>query len=252
MNRKARTAWVSYLRVSTPGQAERDLSLPAQRSAVEQYARQRGATIDREYLEPGVSGTNPQRSEFRRMLEDTLKPGSDIETIVVHHTSRFTRDATEARVVKTRLSKAGVRVVSVCQDLQDDPMGKLMEGFFECIDQYESEINGLRTAAARTEAVRQGFFPGSCPPYGFRSRPVELRPGIVRHVLVPSDDEAEVVREIFRLYVAESGAKTDFVAIQIWMLSMGSPAYGAPPGTRQFFLNALILKVVDPVVISLQ
>lgn len=205
--RRSRTAWVSYLRVSTPGQADRELSLPAQRSAIEQYARQRGATIIREYVEPGASGTNPHRPEFRRMLEDTFRPGSDVHTIVVHHTSRFTRDATEARVVKAKLAKVGARVVSVCQDLHDDPIGKLMEGFFECIDQYESQINGLRTAAAMREAVRQGFFPGSLPPYGFESRPVELRPGVVRHLPVPNDKEADIVREIFRLYVADNGTK---------------------------------------------
>jgi site-specific DNA recombinase len=88
------------------------------------------------------------------MLEDALRPGSDVSVIVVHHSSRFTRDAMEARVVKTKLRRAGVRVCSVSQDLPDDPMGKLMEGFFECIDPYESELNGLRTSAALTEAVR--------------------------------------------------------------------------------------------------
>ena len=46
-------------------------------------------------------------------------------------------------------------------------MGALMEGFFECIDQYESEVNGLRTAAAMREAIRQGFYPGGLTPYGF-------------------------------------------------------------------------------------
>ncbi|GAC1520777.1 MAG: site-specific DNA recombinase SpoIVCA [Polyangiales bacterium] len=202
-----RSAWVSYLRVSTPEQAERDLSLPAQRRAIAVYASARGATIAREFVEEGHSGSDPRRPAFRRMLEDALRPGSDVAVIVVHHSSRFTRDAMEARVVKTKLRRAGVRVWSVSQDLPDDPMGKLMEGFFECIDQYESEPNGVRTSAAMAEAVRQGYFPGSRPPYGFRSRAVTLREGVVRHVLSPDDAEADMVREIFRLYIARGGAK---------------------------------------------
>lgn len=202
-----RSAWVSYLRVSTPEQAERDLSLPAQRHAVAQYANDHGASIAREFVEEGHSGKEPHRPAFRAMLEDALRPGSDVAVIVVHHSSRFTRDAMEARVVKTKLRRAGVRVCSVSQDLPDDPMGKLMEGFFECIDQYESELNGLRTSAAMAEAVRQGFFPGSRPPYGFRSRPVTVREGVVRHLLEPDDAEAEVVREVFRLYITRGGAK---------------------------------------------
>jgi DNA invertase Pin-like site-specific DNA recombinase len=89
----------------------------------------------------------------RQMLEDVMRPGSDIAAIVVHHTSRFARNATLARVVKQQLRKKGVKVISVCQDLNEDPMGQLIEGIFECIDQYESEVNGLRTSAALREAT---------------------------------------------------------------------------------------------------
>ncbi len=208
MSAQARDTWVRYLRVSTPEQAAKDLSLPAQREAVTEYARRSGQEIAREYLESGCSGTDINRKAFRQMLEDVLRPGSDIGTIVVHHTSRFTRNATQARVVKEQLRKKGVKVVSVCQELNDDPIGQLIEGIFECIDQYESEVNGMRTAAAMREAVRQGFFPGAIPPYGFKAEKVEVRPGLVRSVLVVNHDEAAVVRELFRLYVANNGAKS--------------------------------------------
>ncbi len=40
---------------------------------------------------------------FNELLGDALRPGSTIAVIVVHHTSRFTRDATHARVVKKEL-----------------------------------------------------------------------------------------------------------------------------------------------------
>ncbi|MFI5301600.1 MAG: recombinase family protein, partial [Polyangiales bacterium] len=60
-----RSAWIAYLRVSTPEQAERDLSLPAQRRAVEAYTAAHGATIARTFVEEGHSGTDPHRPEFR-------------------------------------------------------------------------------------------------------------------------------------------------------------------------------------------
>jgi len=112
-----RSAWVAYVRVSTTEQAERDLSLPAQRHAIDAYAKAHGASIARVFVEEGHSGTDPHRPAFRRMLEDALRPGSDVAVIVVHHSSRFTRDAMEARVVKTKLRRAGVRVCSVSQRL---------------------------------------------------------------------------------------------------------------------------------------
>jgi hypothetical protein len=134
----ARCEWISYLRVSTHEQAERDLSLPAQRHAVEEYAARHGVKIAREYVEAGCSGPTRTGKAFRKMLEDVLRPNSTVGTVVVHHTSRFTRDSTEARLVKQRLRKEGVRVMSVCQETTEDPIGNLIEGIFECIDQYES------------------------------------------------------------------------------------------------------------------
>lgn len=204
--KRVRTGWVSYLRVSTNEQAQKDLSLPAQRRSIESYAERHGMKIVREYAE-AVSGLDSRRPVFRRMLEDAFSTDGNVAAIVVHHSSRFSRDATEARIVKSKLRKLGVRVHYVCQEITDDPMGVLLEGFFEMIDQYESQINGVRTAAAMREAVRQGYFPGAKAPYGYAKHPVEIRPGVTRNVLVPDEHEAEVLREMFRLYLGENGAK---------------------------------------------
>jgi site-specific DNA recombinase len=231
----SRTAWVSYLRVSTAEQADRELSLPAQRRAVEDYAARASRSISREYVEAGCSGTHMNRRAFRQMLEDIFRPGSDIGTIVVHHTSRFTRNATEARVVKEKFRKEGVRVVSVCQEMTDDPVGQLVEGIFECIDQYESEMNGMRTAAAMREAVRQGYFPGAQAPFGFARARVELRPGITRFVLVPDEHEASIVRTLFQLYVADNGAKSVATALN----SSGLPYRRGGPWDKDLVLHVL-------------
>lgn len=205
--RAERSRWVSYLRVSTVEQAEKELSLAAQRRAAEEFAARHDAVVDHHYVEPGASGTDTRRTVFNELLGDALRPGSTIAVIVVHHTSRFTRDATHARVVKKELQRAGVRVLSVTQELAEDPMGTLMEGFFECIDQYESELNGLRTAAAMREAVKQGFYPGSLAPYGFRKVPSFLGAGRKpRHKLSVEPREAEILRTMYRLYVTGSGA----------------------------------------------
>jgi site-specific DNA recombinase len=86
-------------------------------------------------------------------------------------------------------------------------MGTLMEGFFECIDQYESEVNGLRTAAAMREAVNQGFYPGGLTPYGFCKVPVEVHAGKKpRYKLAVEPGEAEILRTMYRLYITGSGA----------------------------------------------
>lgn len=201
-----RARWVSYLRVSTHEQAERDLSIPAQRAAIAEFAARHGASIAREYIDAGRSGRDVHRPQLRALLGDALARDGDIGTIVVHHTSRFMRDATEARLVKRRLRKVGVRVLSATQEIADDLTGHLVEGIMECMDEFESGLIGARTSAAMRESIRQGFYPGARPPFGYATEPVEVRPGIVRHRLVPDGDEAPIVRELFRLYVASHGA----------------------------------------------
>ncbi len=141
-------------------------------------------------------------------LGDALSRDSEIATIVVQHTSRFMRDATEARLIKRRLRKVGVRVVSATQEIADDLSGHLVEGIMECMDEFESGLIGARTAAAMRESIRQGFYPGARPPFGYATAPVEIRPAVVRHRLVLDRDEAPIVRELFRLYIASHGALT--------------------------------------------
>ena len=99
-------------------------------------------------------------------------------------------------------------MLSVSQDFADDATGKLIEGFFECFDQYESELNGLRTSAAMRESVRQGFYPGAHAPYGFRTVPVEFHPGVLRHRLVIEPREAAVLQQAYRLDISSAGAKS--------------------------------------------
>jgi site-specific DNA recombinase len=70
----ARSDAVSYLRVSSLGQVETDynpegISLPAQRSAITQRARELGTTIVEEFTDPGKSGKAIEhRDAFRAMI----------------------------------------------------------------------------------------------------------------------------------------------------------------------------------------
>jgi len=57
--RPNRTTWVSYLRVSTPEQADRELSLPAQRHAVEDYTRRHGCNDRSRVRRGGMLGHPP-------------------------------------------------------------------------------------------------------------------------------------------------------------------------------------------------
>lgn len=197
---------VLYARVSTTEQAERDLSLPAQLSAMRAFAKQRGLTIVEEYVEPGASGTDDHRKVFQQMIGAVSNATSDVSTVLVYHSSRFMRNVATASVYKLRLRRCGVRVVAIRQETTDNPSGHLLETVQQAIDQYESEVNGERTSAAMRQCAEQGYFPGGITPYGFAKEIVQH--GTAKRALLVHDPaEAEVAREMFRLYVAGNGGK---------------------------------------------
>jgi site-specific DNA recombinase len=197
---------VLYARVSTTEQAERDLSLPAQLSAMRAFAKQRGLTIVEEYVEPGASGTDDHRKVFQQMIGAVSNATSDVSTVLVYHSSRFMRNVATASVYKERLRRCGVRVIAIRQETTDNPSGHLLETVQQAIDQYESEVNGERTSAAMRQCAEQGYFPGGITPYGFAKELVQH--GTAKRALLVHDPaEAEVAREMFRLYVAGNGGK---------------------------------------------
>jgi site-specific DNA recombinase len=199
---------VLYMRVSTTEQAQRHLSIPAQRKQLRNYARAHGLTVAEEFVEPGKSGRDANRPEFNRMIERALAPSSTVGVVLVWSTSRFMRNAFEARAYKEKLARRGVRVIAVTQETADDEYGRFTDGIFELVDQLESDVNGKRTRAAMRECAEQGFYPGWRAPYGFKIEKVGYAPGVKRNKLVPNPAEAAIYREIFELYVGGCGAKT--------------------------------------------
>lgn len=164
-----------YVRVSTGKQAEKDLSLPDQERQLRAYCLQRGWIVHRVYVEPGASARNDRRPVFQEMIADARSKAHPFAIILTLTTSRFFRDATEARFYKRSLSKHGVKVMAIHQETTDDPMGEFVEGIFELIDQYESDMNGYHTLRAMKENARKGYFNGTIPRFGFMA--VEVKDG---------------------------------------------------------------------------
>ena len=196
-----------YTRVSTLRQAEHDLSIPDQLHQLREYCRQNGHEIVEEFREEGASATDDNRPVFREMIQSVLDGKSGAEGILVLTTSRFFRDALGARIYKRRLKKEGIRVVSITQEVSDDPTGNFIEGIFELQDQYESEINAYHTLRGMKENARRGYFNGSTPPFGYRVESVKDERGNGKGRLVPDETEAAVVRRMFDLYVNGADGK---------------------------------------------
>ncbi len=115
-----------YLRVSTPRQADHDLSIPDQRRQLEGYCLSQGWEVAAEFVEPGVSGTDDRRPAFQEMIDAALEKPQLFQTSVVHSFSRFFRDQFQFEFYLRKLAKNGVQLVSITQVIGDDPASEMM------------------------------------------------------------------------------------------------------------------------------
>ncbi len=189
-----------YLRVSTGRQADNDLSIPDQRRQAKAYCASRGWEIVADYVEPGASATDDRRPEFQRMIDAATTKPPAFNVIVVHSFSRFFRDQFQLEFYVRQLAKHGVRLVSITQELGDDPMSNMIRQIMALFDEYQSKENAKHTLRAMKENARQGFWNGALPPIGYRIvEATEQRGHRTKKTLEIDPIQAETVRLIFRL-----------------------------------------------------
>jgi DNA invertase Pin-like site-specific DNA recombinase len=194
-----------YLCVSTARQAEHDISIPDPRRQGEAYCTARGYHLVETYVEPGSTATNDCRPEFQRMIEAGSAKPALFDIVVVHSFSRFFRDHFELEFYVRKLAKNGIKLVSITQEIGDDPMHVMMRQMMALFDEYQAKENGKHTLRAMKENARQGFWNGSRPPIGYRIVAAEQRGAKVKKKLEIDPLHAETVRPIYQLALEGDG-----------------------------------------------
>jgi len=82
--------------------------------------------------------------------------------------SRFFRDQFQLEFYVRRLAKNGVRLISITQELGDDPLSNMIRQIMALFDEYQSKENAKHTLRAMKENARQGFWNGALPPIDYR------------------------------------------------------------------------------------
>lgn len=188
-----------YLRVSTTRQAEHDVSIPDQKRQGEIYCQARGYQLVESYIESGASATSDRRPEFQRLIEAGTSKPALFDIVVVHSFSRFFRDHFELEFYVRKLAKNGVRLVSITQEMGDDPMHVMMRQIMALFDEYQSKETAKHVLRAMRENARQGFWNGSLPPIGYRTVDAEKRGAKIKKRIEIDPLHADTVRQMFNL-----------------------------------------------------
>ncbi len=190
----------AYCRVSTGRQAGSDLSIPDQQRQVASYVAAKGWQLAATYVDAGLSATDDNRPQFQEMIDRATDDDRPYDVIIVHSFSRFFRDSFSFEYYRRKLEKNGVAIVSMTQEVTDDPSGALVRQVFTLFDEYQSRENGKHVERVMKENARLGFYNGSPVALGFTTKVVARQGNRDKKVLVVDPVEAELIRRIFSLY----------------------------------------------------
>ena len=193
-------AVASYLRVSTLRQFDGEVSIPSQRNAIARHFNATKLPIACEFVDAGT-GTDDNRPDFQRMIEEALGPAPRFNTIAVHALSRFFRSGPEAELLMRKLAKHGIRVVSVTQPIGDDSTSQMLRQVIQVFDEHTSRENGKNVRRAMRENAEQGFWNGTTPPLGYRTFVAEVRGQKNKKRIEKDPVEADLVTTIYDLYL---------------------------------------------------
>lgn len=170
------------------------------------------------YCDNGKTGTNFERPEFERLMED-VRTGK-IDCIVVKDLSRFGRNYLETGNYLERIFPfLGIRFVAVNDHFDTLTAERNADGY---IVPLKNMINGAyskdisrKVGAALATMMRNGDFIGDWGPYGYR------RCADDPHRIEPEEETAPIVQDIFRWRL--SGMNCGQIARRLNEMEIPSP-----------------------------
>ena len=187
-----------YCRLSRDdGNDKESNSIENQKLMLARYAKEKGFENTRFYVDDGFTGTNFNRPDFKRMMEDV--EAGYISTIIVKDMSRFGRNYVEVGLyTESYFPENNIRFIAIT-DLVDSADGDNEIIPFKNVmnEMYARDISKKVRSAKRIRG-NMGE-PLSQPPYGYMKDPQNPKRWIIEH------EAASVVREIFRLYLEGCG-----------------------------------------------
>lgn len=184
-----------YIRLSKEDEKDGESeSITNQRSLLLRFIEENGYTLYDIYIDDGFSGTNFDRPEFQRMLRD-IEAGK-VNMVVTKDMSRLGRDYIgTGEFIEKYFPSHNVRYIALTDNIDTalDSTNNDIAPFKAIMnDYYAKDISKKIRTSLRTKQ-KDGKWVGGCPPFGYMIDPED------KNHLVPSEEEAPIVRKIFEL-----------------------------------------------------
>ena len=141
-----------YCRVSTA-----DQTCDLQQRELREYCKRRGFVIVAEYVDAGWSGSNANRPELTRLMNDARKRRFDL--VIVWKLDRWGRSVADSMRTIQELDALGVKFLAVTQNIgteESSPMARFMLTIMSAFAELEKELIRERTVAGVRAAKANG------------------------------------------------------------------------------------------------
>ena len=195
-----------YARVSSERQADKDLSIPAQLKVLKKYALGRGWDVVAEYVDEAERARSANRPAFKDMIASAKNRVKPFDSVLVWKLSRFARNREDSVIYKSLLKSRNISVVSINEQVDESPVGLLLEGIIEVLDEFYSANLSQDTIRGMKENASRGFRNGGMTPFGYKRSPTS-NGATTKSKLTLDDREAPIVTRVFDLAAHGQGAR---------------------------------------------
>lgn len=189
-----------YLRLSQEDEREGEsVSIENQKMILEKYVQERGWEIVDEYIDDGWSGTNFDRPNVQRLLEDAQT--GKIDTIIVKDLSRFGRNYIQVGQYLDYIFPCyGIRFIALNDNVDTadkNSSGMDMMPIVNVFNEWHSASTSKKIRAVFVAKAKAGQFKATYIPYGYvKGEPLSV-----------DEETAPVVRKIFEMRAAGCGKR---------------------------------------------
>lgn len=179
-----------YIRYSSENQRD-GYSVEYQLDECQRFIEKNNYHFIKAYIDEAVSGKSTNnRTAFFELLADVKKGLYDV--VLVYKYSRFARNLMEARLYHHQIEKAGVKLISAKEQIDDTtPEGRMMRNIIMSMDEYYSDNLSTFVQSSMYTAAKQGKYLGGILPFGFALDENKN--------YIENKREADLVRRIFSL-----------------------------------------------------
>lgn len=185
-----------YSRLSRDDELSGDSnSIVHQKEILSAYAEKYGFENTKFYIDDGYSGTNFNRPDFQRMMED-MNSGL-IGTIIVKDMSRFGRDyIMVGYYTEIMLPQMNIRFIAVNDGVDSENQADNdFTPFRNIINEWYAKDTSKKIRSVLKVKGNSGKHLSVIPPFGYMKDPMDKQHWII------DDQAAQIVRKIFRMYL---------------------------------------------------